>query len=77
MVDNEKGDKFLTEVGDQAAELVAYYKRFPGNKFDAVRNDARYNLSIISDVVNTGKYFKREELGKKYELRYNQLASGL
>ena len=73
----EKGDSLMIEAGDDAAELVAYYKRFPRQKMEAVINDARYNLSIVGDVANTLKAFKREELGKKYELRYNQLAAGL
>ena len=74
----EKGDQFLTEVGDDAAELVVYYKRFPRRgKLGGVQQDLRYNLSIIKDVANTLKANNRTELSDKYEQRFNQLQVGI
>ncbi len=76
--DNEKGDQLMTQVGDDAAELVIYYKRFPRRgKFGAIQQDLRYNLSIISDVANTLKSFNRTELADKYQQRFNQLQVGV
>lgn len=74
---NEKGDKLLDEVGEDMGELVAYFKRFSGNKRDAVIDMARFYLSVLGDVSRTAESVKSDEIAKKYQLRYNQLATGL
>lgn len=73
---NEKGDAMMNEVGDDMANLVAYFKRFNGDKWNAVSEQARYYLSILGDVSRTAESFKRDDVAKKFQLRYNQLATG-
>jgi hypothetical protein len=72
----EKADQFLIEVGDEAADLVKYYKRFRTKGFKSVSEDRDENLEILKNVAPLARQHKREDIAKKYEALYNQLSTG-
>jgi len=69
----EKGDKMLTEVGEDAAELVRYYKKFKTRGLQSVEGDKRENLEVVKNVGETAARYQRTDLAKKFEALYNQL----
>ncbi len=75
----EKGDQMITEVADEAADLIRYFKRFkrsgiPGSVVDA---ELRENLEILRNVAPLARQYKREDIAKEYEALFNQLSTGI
>ncbi|PCJ66042.1 MAG: hypothetical protein COA58_08185 [Bacteroidetes bacterium] len=71
----EKGDKFLKEVGDDAFELVNYYRKIKakgisGYNIDSQKNE---NLSVLRNVGLMAKQYGRDDLAKKYTDLFDQL----
>jgi hypothetical protein len=69
----EKGDKMLNEVGEDAAELVRYYRKFKTRGLQSVEGDKRDNLEVVKNVGQTAARYQRTDMAKKFEALYNQL----
>jgi hypothetical protein len=73
----EKGDKILTEVGDDVYELYNYFKQIEGKKDKSINeyqidNRQQENLGILRNVGLMAKNYKRDELAKKYTDLFEQ-----
>ena len=69
----EKGDKYLSEVGDAAFEEVQYYNKFKTKGIQSVEGDKRDNIEILRNVAAAARAYKRDALAKKYEDLYTQV----
>jgi hypothetical protein len=69
----EEGDKMLNEVGEDAAELVRYYRKFKTRGLQSVDSEKRENLDVLKNVGPTAARYQRDDLAKKFEALYNQL----
>jgi hypothetical protein len=65
----EKGDQFLTEVGDDAYALINYYK-----KFTQVDNKNE-NIQILQNIGPLARAYKRDELATKYDDLFKQASA--
>ena len=72
----EKGDQIVSEVGDEAADLVIYFKKFKTRGLKSVSQERDENLDILRDIAPMARQFQREDIAKKYEALFNQLSTG-
>ncbi len=72
----EKGDKFLNEVGEDAAELVKYYGRFRSKGMQSVEGDKRENLEILRNIGPLAGKYERKELETKFTDLFKQYNVG-
>ena len=69
----DKGDQFTKEVGDEAAAMVRYFKKFKTKGAKNVEGEKRENLDVLRNIGAMANKYERSELGKKYTDLYNQL----
>ena len=62
----EKGDQFLMEVGDDAFDLINYYKKF------TVVDNKNENIQILRNIGPLAREYKRDDLAIKYEDLFKQ-----
>ena len=69
----EQGDKFLSEVGDDAFELVNYFNKFKTRGIQSTEGERNENLEALRNIGLQAKRYGREEIATKYTDLYNQV----
>jgi hypothetical protein len=71
----EKGDKMLTEAGDDAYEMVTYYKKFKTKGLQNVESEKRENVDILRNLGPLASQYNRDKLAKKYTDLFTQAST--
>ncbi len=65
----------LTEAGDDAYEMVTYYKKFKTKGLQNVESEKRENIEILRNLGPLANQYNRDDLAKKYTDLFTQAST--